>query len=157
MLESFLSVMRIYGSSSTASILSISVAIYAEIYPLSNCIPSTRSSSVCMVFDSSMVITPSFETFSIASATSCPTSSSPAEIAATLAMWFFPFTFWLWSAMDLTAVSVAFFIPFLIMMGLAPAARFLIPSSIIACARTVAVVVPSPATSLVFVATSFTS
>ena len=43
------------------------------------------------------------------------------------------------------------------MIGLAPAARFLIPSSIIACARTVAVVVPSPATSLVFVATSLTS
>ena len=56
-----------------------------------------------------------------------------------------------------TAASVAFFIPFLKMIGLAPAARFLIPSLIIACARTVAVVVPSPATSLVFVATSLTS
>ena len=53
-----------------ASILSISVAIYAEIYPRSNCIPSTRSSSVCIVLDSSTVITPSLETFSIASATS---------------------------------------------------------------------------------------
>ena len=47
--------------------------------------------------------------------------------------------------------------PFLKMMGLAPAARFFIPSAIIACARTVAVVVPSPATSFVFVATSLTS
>ena len=43
------------------------------------------------------------------------------------------------------------------MIGLAPASRFFIPSLTIACARTVAVVVPSPATSLVLVATSFTS
>ena len=43
------------------------------------------------------------------------------------------------------------------MIGLAPAAKFFIPALTIACARTVAVVVPSPATSLVLVATSFTS
>ena len=43
------------------------------------------------------------------------------------------------------------------MIGLAPAAMFFIPAVIIACARTVAVVVPSPATSFVFVATSRTS
>ena len=61
-------------------------AISAEMYPLSNCIPSTRSSSVSIVLDSSIVITPSLETFSIASATMLPTSSSPAEIAATLAI-----------------------------------------------------------------------
>ena len=34
MLEIFLSVIRMYGLSRVASILSISVAIYAEIYPL---------------------------------------------------------------------------------------------------------------------------
>ena len=157
MLEIFLSVIRMYGSSRTASIFSISVAMYAEIYPLSNCIPSTRSSSVFMVLDSSMVITPSLETFSIASATMFPTSSSPAEIAATLAIWFLPFTLLLISAMAATAASVAFFIPLRRMIGFAPAARFFIPSWIIACASTVAVVVPSPATSFVFVATSFTS
>ena len=55
-----------------------------------------------------------------------------------------------------TAAFVAFFIPFRKMIGLAPAARFFIPALIIACAKTVAVVVPSPATSFVFVATSFT-
>ena len=155
--EIFLSVIRIYGSSSVASIFSISVAIYAEIYPLSNCIPSTRSSSVFIVFDSSIVITPSLETFSIASATILPTSSSPAEIAATLAICSFPVTTLLMSAIASTAQSVAFFIPFLKIIGLAPAARFFIPALIIAWAKTVAVVVPSPATSLVFVATSFTS
>ena len=110
-----------------------------------------------MVLLSSMVITPSFDTFSIASATSCPTPSSPAEMAATLAMCSFPFTFWLILEIASTAQSVAFFIPFLKMMGFAPASRFFIPALIIACARTVAVVVPSPATSLVLVATSFTS
>ena len=42
-------------------------------------------------------------------------------------------------------------------IGFAPAARFLSPSFTMACARTVAVVVPSPATSLVLVATSLSS
>ena len=55
------------------------------------------------------------------------------------------------------SVSVAFFIPFLKIIGFAPAARFLIPAFTIACASTVAVVVPSPATSFVLVATSLTS
>ena len=39
-------------------------------------------------------------------------------------------------------------------MGFAPAARFFRPSRIMACASRVAVVVPSPATSLVLVETS---
>src|SRR5215213_6160766 len=43
------------------------------------------------------------------------------------------------------------------MTGLAPPATFLRPSRTMIWARTVAVVVPSPATSLVFVATSLTS
>ena len=104
-----------------------------------------------------MVMTPSLETFSMASATISPTSSSAEEIAATLAISLLPFTGLLMRAMASTAASVAFFMPFLRTMGLAPAARFFMPSLIMACARTVAVVVPSPATSLVLVATSFTS
>ena len=104
-----------------------------------------------------MVITPSLETFSIASATISPTSSSAAEIDATRAILSRPEIGWLIFAIASTAASVAFFMPFLNTIGLAPAARFFIPSLIIACARTVAVVVPSPATSLVLVATSFTS
>ena len=103
------------------------------------------------------MITPSLETFSIASATISPTSSLDAEIAATLAIWDLPLIGWLISAIALTASSVAFFIPLRRTIGFAPAARFFIPSLIIACARTVAVVVPSPATSFVFVAASFTS
>ena len=101
-----------------------------------------------------MVITPSLETFSIASATICPTCSSPEDTAATLAICSFPFTGWLMEARTSTALSVAFFIPLRRTIGFAPAARFFIPSCTIACASTVAVVVPSPATSLVLEATS---
>ena len=72
-----------YGFSRFDSILSVSVAIYAERYPLSNCIPSTTSSVVPIDFDSSTVITPSFPTFSIASAISWPMVSSAAETDAT--------------------------------------------------------------------------
>ena len=119
--------------------------------------PSTRSSSVSIVLDSSMVMTPSLETFSIASATILPTSASPEEIVATFSMCALPLTGVLIFLIASTAASVAFFIPFLRTIGFAPAARFFIPSLIIACARTVAVVVPSPATSFVLVATSLTS
>ncbi len=86
--EIFLSVIKMYGSSNIASIFSVSVTIYAETYPLSNCIPSTTSNSVAIVFDSSTVITPSFPTFSIASAIREPICSSDAEIEATLAIAF---------------------------------------------------------------------
>ena len=67
---------------------------------------------------------------------------NPEETAATLANCSLPLTFALIFAIASTAQSVAFFIPFLKIIGFAPAARFLIPSFTIACARTVAVVVP---------------
>ena len=53
--------------------------------------------------------------------------------------------------------STAFSMPRLSAIGLAPAATLRRPSRTSACARTVAVVVPSPATSSVFLATSLTS
>ncbi len=53
-----------------------------------------------------------------------------------------------------TAFSTARSMPRLTSIGLAPAATFFKPSSIMAWASTVAVVVPSPATSLVLDATS---
>ncbi len=68
MLEIFLSVIKMYGFSNAASILSLSVTMYCDKYPRSNCIPSTTSNSVSIPFDSSIVITPSLPTFSIASA-----------------------------------------------------------------------------------------
>ena len=124
---------------------------------MSNCIPSTTFNCVVDVFDSSIVITPSFETFSIASAINSPTSSLFAEILATLAMSSFPFTGTLIVFNSSTADFTALSIPLFIAIGSAPAATFLTPSFIIAWAKTVAVVVPSPATSFVFSDTSFTS
>ena len=58
---------------------------------------------------------------------------------------------------DSTAAATAFSMPFFRPIGLAPAATLRMPWCTIAWASTVAVVVPSPATSLVLVATSFTS
>ena len=55
-----------------------------------------------------------------------------------------------------TTASMARSIPLLRSMGFKPAATALEPSLTIACANTVAVVVPSPATSLAFEATSLT-
>ena len=59
--------------------------------------------------------------------------------------------------MDSTASSTAASMPRLMAIGLAPAATMRRPSRTMACASRVAVVVPSPAMSLVLVATSFTS
>ena len=56
-----------------------------------------------------------------------------------------------------TAASTAASMPRLRLMGLAPAATLRSPSRTMAQASTVAVVVPSPATSSVFLATSLTS
>ena len=60
------------------------------------------------------------------------------------------------SSCSLTA-SIAFSMPFFRPIGLAPAATLRSPSRTRAWASTVAVVVPSPATSSVFLATSLTS
>src|ERR687892_633243 len=109
------------------------------------------------VCPSSTVTTPSLPTLSRASAITSPISGSAAEIAATWAISSLPSTsrdrFWI----DSTAASTAFSIPRFRAIGLAPAATFLIPCLTMARARTVAVVVPSPATSFVFVATSLVS
>ena len=56
-----------------------------------------------------------------------------------------------------TTFSTALSIPRFRSIGLAPAVTFFRPTPIIDCARTVAVVVPSPASSFVLDATSFTS
>ena len=65
-------------------------------------------------------------------------------------------TFWLCLANSFTIAFTDLSIPRFRSIGLAPAATFLSPSRTIACASTVAVVVPSPARSLVLEATSLT-
>src|SRR5580692_6438423 len=119
--------------------------------------PSFVSTSVLSVFDSSTVMTPSLPTFSIASATRPPISLSLAEIDATCAIFSLVSTSSLNDSISATAISTAFSMPRLMSSGLLPAVTLRRPSRIMACARTVAVVVPSPAMSLVLDATSLTS
>ena len=116
-----------------------------------------NSSSRPVVEDSSTVMTPSLPTLSIASAMRSPITRSWAEIVATSAICSLPEIFVELARSLSTTEATAASIPALIPIGCAPAARLRRPSFTIACARTVAVVVPSPATSLVFSATCFTS
>ncbi len=109
------------------------------------------------VLDSSTVTTPSLPTLSSASARTSPIVGSAAEIAATLEMSSREPTSLAWSLIASTATTTPFSMPRLSAIGFAPAATLRIPRWTIARASTVAVVVPSPATSLVLVATSFAS
>src|SRR5260370_2443474 len=119
--------------------------------------PSTTSSSVAMAWLSSPVMTPSLQTLSIASAIRVPICSSWLEIGATWATSSWPLTGIDSLLIPSTSASTAFSMPILRCMGLAPAVTLRKPSPIMVCARRVAGVVRSPATSLVFVATSRSS
>ena len=111
-----------------------------------------------MPFASSTVITPSLPTFPKAEAISSPIVLS--LFAETDAICFifsdelptFLACFSKSVVIEVTALSI----PRFRSIGLAPAATFFNPSLTIACAKTVAVVVPSPAKSLVLEATSLT-
>ena len=152
--EIFFSWMSTTAFSSTASIRSGSVTKYGDRYPRSNCIPSTTSSDVSIVLASSTVMTPSLPTFSIACAMMVPIVwSLLAEMMPTCAT-MFPLTGRLIALIAATTVSTALSMPRLSAIGFAPAATFFEPSRMIACASTVAVVVPSPAMSDVLLATS---
>src|SRR2546423_10035728 len=119
--------------------------------------PSVNSSSMPKVFDSSMVTTPSLPTLSMASASTSPMAGSAAEIEATWAISALSSTSLDWALIDSTAAETALSMPFFRAAGLAPAATLRMPSWMRDWASTVAVVVPSPAMSLVLVATSLTS
>ena len=119
--------------------------------------PSTNSWLVSMVLASSTVMTPSLPTLSIASAMMPPITLSPlAATVATFSRSFFPLMGILMVLSLATMSSTAFSMPRFMSIGLVPATTALRPSLKIASARTVAVVVPSPATSEVFDATSLT-
>ena len=153
---------RMYGSSSTASPRSMSVAKYAEMKPLSKRMPSVTSRSTPKVLDSSTVITDSLfteplPTAYIASAIFLPISGSDAEMPAVEAISSWVSTSLAWLSRYWETLSVAAWMPRLMPIGLEPAATLRRPSRTSAWARTVAVVVPSPATSSVFLATSLTS
>src|SRR3954453_2886964 len=119
--------------------------------------PSTTSSSVWMPLASSTVITPSLPTFCIASEIILPISISPfAAIAPTCAVSACVVIFLVLFFSSSTTAVTALSMPRLRSIGFIPAATALAPSRTIAWLSTVAVVVPSPATSLVFEATSRT-
>src|SRR6185312_2850903 len=119
--------------------------------------PSTTSSSVSMAFASSTVMTPSLPTFCIALAIIVPISTSPfAEIVPTWAISALVDTLRERDWTSLTTAPTAMSMPRLRSIGFIPAATALEPSRTMACARIVAVVVPSPAMSLVLLATSRT-
>src|SRR6516165_8269098 len=119
--------------------------------------PSVSSSSMPKVLDSSTVTVPSLPTLSMASASTSPMAVSAAEMEATCAISVLPPTSVDCLAMLSTAALTPLSIPRLSSAGAAPAATLRRPSAISDWASTVAVVVPSPATSLVLVATSLTS
>src|SRR6202166_2008451 len=126
-------------------------------YPRSNCMPSTTSSSVSSDLASSTVITPSLPTFFIASARKRPISASPlAEMVPTWAISSLEVTFFEFFWRSATTASTARSTPRFKSIGFMPAATALQPSFTIAAASTVAVVVPSPAWSEVLEATSRT-
>src|SRR5689334_8929155 len=119
--------------------------------------PSTTSSVVSTEPASSTVIVPSLPTLSIASAIILPmTLSEFAEIVATCSISLFSLTVLLRFLSSDTTTSTAFSMPRLMYIGDEPAVTDLRPSLKMASARPVAVVVPSPATSDVFDATSRT-
>src|SRR6266851_6560618 len=119
--------------------------------------PSTRSSSFSSDLPSSTVITPSLPTLSIASEMILPMSKSAfAEMAPTCAI-----SFVVVQGLEIffsssTTASTALSMPRFRSIGFMPEATNFMPSRTMAWARTVAVVVPSPATSEVLEATSFT-
>ena len=110
-----------------------------------------------MPLASSTVITPSLPTFCIASEIILPISTSPfAAIAPTCAVSAGVVIFLVLFLSSSTTAATALSMPRLRSIGFMPAATAFAPSRTIAWASTVAVVVPSPAMSLVFEATSRT-
>ncbi len=119
--------------------------------------PSTYSVSKFIDFDSSTVMTPSLPVLSKTSAMRSPMAESAALTVATWAISSWPLTGTAAALMAAESAFSAASMPIFICIGLAPAATFLRPSVMISRASTVAVVVPSPATSSVLVAASLSS
>src|SRR5690242_12009250 len=119
--------------------------------------PSVYSFSRPRLCPSSTVMTPSLPTLSITSAMISPTSGSAALIAATAAICSRLSTGRACFLISSTTASTAASMPRLTTIGLAPAVTTRRPSPTSAWPSTTAVVVPSPATSSVLVATSLSS
>ena len=119
--------------------------------------PSTTSSSFSRPEPCSTVMTPSLPTLSMASAMMSPISESLlADTVPTCAMEVESSHGVAMPCSSATAAVTALSMPRLRSMGFMPAATDFSPSARMDCASTVAVVVPSPASSEVWLATSFT-
>ncbi len=117
--------------------------------------PSTTSSSLSRLLASSTVMTPSLPTFCMALAIMSPMAFSPlAEMVPTWAISAEPLTFFERFLMSSTTSATALSMPRFRSIGFMPAATAFSPSRTMAWASRVAVVVPSPAVSLVLEATS---
>mmetsp|Transcript_1081 Transcript_1081/g.1537 ORF Transcript_1081/g.1537 Transcript_1081/m.1537 type:complete len:230 (-) Transcript_1081:205-894(-) len=131
-----------------------SLTKYCDKKPWSNFIPSVTSSSFSNALPSWTVITPSKVTRLIAEAINDPIVLSLfAEIVATCVTSSLPTTGLARVLSSSTTASTAVVIPRWISIGFMPAATALHPSRKIARDKIVAVVVPSPAMSLVLDAT----
>ena len=119
--------------------------------------PSVYSFSRPSDWPSSTVTTPSLPTLSMTSAMMSPTSGSAAEIVAMAAISSRESIGRDCFLISATTASTAFSMPMRMSIGFAPAVTLRMPSLIIAWPRTTAVVVPSPATSSVLVATSLSN
>mmetsp|Transcript_15912 Transcript_15912/g.40427 ORF Transcript_15912/g.40427 Transcript_15912/m.40427 type:complete len:248 (-) Transcript_15912:145-888(-) len=120
--------------------------------------PSCTSTSVSSELLDSMDSTPSAPTLSSASAIILPMDSSlPAEMAATALIWSKPFTGREFSFSLPSRKVHVLSMPRLTATGLAPLVTTWMPYLMISAASTHAVVVPSPAASLVRPATSLMS
>src|SRR3954463_10262558 len=117
--------------------------------------PSTMSTSVSSDLFSSTVMTPSLPTLCIACAIILPMAASPlAEMVPICATSAEEATGLARFSMSLTTAVTAMSMPRFRSIGFMPAETDFAPSRTMACASTVAVVVPSPAVSLVLEATS---
>src|SRR3954452_6856971 len=132
--------------------------MYGDTQPFSTTTPSAYSTVMPGVSLSSSVTTPSGPTRSSASATASPiTGSSLAAIVATCLSASRPSTGRAIRRSSAERASMASSMPRRRSIGFAPSSRARIPSRTIACASSVAVVVPSPVRSEVLFATSRTS
>lgn len=152
-----LSVIGISGSSKTVSLRSVSCTLYGETQPFSTTIPSTNSTAMPGGSESSSVTTPSSPTRSSArhrvaddrvllggGGRRCGAAPPPPPRAAPCRS-------------SSTRTAVASSIPRRRSMGFAPSSSASMPSCTIDRASGVAVVVPSPVTSPVLLATLRTS
>mmetsp|Transcript_11690 Transcript_11690/g.19676 ORF Transcript_11690/g.19676 Transcript_11690/m.19676 type:complete len:280 (-) Transcript_11690:408-1247(-) len=127
--EIFFSTSRMRGFSNSAFCVLGEVMKYGEMYPRSNFMPSTTSSSFSSVFPSCTVMTPSLPTFSIAVAMISPISVSEfAEIVATFLISSFVVIIFVLFFKSASTASTAMLMPRRRSIGFIPAATDLTPS-----------------------------